>query len=760
MTHRLSGFPGGKAGKGGKQVAERAFHELLAGHLDAGTRPGLTAGAVGGKWTAVAFGKAVRVSDRTVRNWRTTGKGTRPSAETLEFILDALFGDDATLRAERLELQDAWDRGALADAEPEPDGAIFVEGEERLELQQGTADDDAVARQPGIARRQALIVEKLQDLVEALGNRLDNQRGWRPLPRTAQRLLAALENMPPEAIPAQLVELYDRTMSLASFVDQDDALGSAQGATDDPLEPDLRRALADALSSLAPWLRSFPSVVQWDSARQDALTRPELFAAVRAQLDDARALIRLAGEANALSAEDVALANEPLETARRDGFQAEKAAYRGLATARNLLTRATGIRALALTAAFYSGAVASDFSTKSTVAQTVSTFLATAEGHALRLAKGMPGEVAAAIRHVLTRRADDEGRSDGEPALPATEQRQRPEGFDLEAVKRLVLASEAPPAEWRPFIVELDLSQTQIADLSPLSGLSSLKSLDLRGTQVADVSPLAGLASLQSLNLMTTQVADVSPLAGLSSLQSLKLWGTKVADLSPLSGLSSLQSLDLMDTQVVDVSPLSGLSSLRLLNLWGTLVADISPLSGLSSLQSLDLIGTQVADVSPISGLSGLQSLNLWGTLVADVSPLAGLSGLQLLNLWGTKVADVSPLSGLSSLQSLNLWDTQVADVSPLSGLTSLQTLDLAGTKIADVSPLSGLSSLQSLNLRDTQVSDVSPLSGLSSLQTLNLWGTKVADVSPLSGLSGLQSLNLWGTKVADVSPLSGLTSL
>ncbi len=613
MAHRLSGFPGGKGGRGGKGMAERSFAELLAAHLDAGTRPGLKPGAVGGKWTAPAFGTATNVDQRTVRNWRSSRKSTLPDEEDLGFILDALFADDPTLRAERQALQDAWDAASLrkasvtlAAAQPEPDGAIFVEGDNRLELQQGLPDDDAVSRQPGIARRQALIVEKLQDLMAAVGNRLDNQRGWRPLPTKAQRLLAALENTPAEAIPGQLVELYDRTMSLASFVELDDALGKAPGAADDPLDPDIRRALADALSTLAPWLRSFPSVVAWDTARHDALTRPELFAAVRAQLDDARALIRLAGEAEALSPEDVARAIEPLETARLEGFQAEKAGYRGLATARNLLTRTIGIKALALTAALYSGAIASDFSTKSRLVQSVGTFLERAEDQALRLAAHLPGDLAAAIRHVLTRRVRDDETQHGVLAPPPSHQRDPPPDFDMGEVKRMVLAGQAPPAAWVPFIHQLDFIGEPLSDLTPLSGLTSLQSLYLNKTHVVDVTPLSGLSGLRGLSLQHTQVADVTPLSGLTNLQLLEVDNTQVVDVTPLSGLIGLQSLLLRGTQVTDVTPLSRLTRLVTLRLEGTQVADVTPLSGLTDLKALYLTGTRVVDVTPLSGLTGL----------------------------------------------------------------------------------------------------------------------------------------------------------
>jgi internalin A len=112
---------------------------------------------------------------------------------------------------------------------------------------------------------------------------------------------------------------------------------------------------------------------------------------------------------------------------------------------------------------------------------------------------------------------------------------------------------------------------------------------------------------LQWLNLSGTQVSDLSPLAGLENLQSLVLSGTQVSDLSPLAGLENLQGLYLSGTQVSDLSPLAGLENLQELNLSGTQVSDLSPLAGLENLQWLYLSGTQVSDLSPLAGLPRLQ---------------------------------------------------------------------------------------------------------------------------------------------------------
>jgi Leucine-rich repeat (LRR) protein len=95
----------------------------------------------------------------------------------------------------------------------------------------------------------------------------------------------------------------------------------------------------------------------------------------------------------------------------------------------------------------------------------------------------------------------------------------------------------------------------------PLCGelLAVLQKLDVSNTQVSNLSPLAGLSALQELFVYNTRVTDLSPLAGLSALQKLNFSDTQVADLSPLAGLSALQNLNFSDTQVCDLSPLIAL---------------------------------------------------------------------------------------------------------------------------------------------------------------------------------------------------------
>jgi Leucine-rich repeat (LRR) protein len=105
-----------------------------------------------------------------------------------------------------------------------------------------------------------------------------------------------------------------------------------------------------------------------------------------------------------------------------------------------------------------------------------------------------------------------------------------------------------------PGLIQLSISDTNVANLSPLAQLHSLKSLQCSYTHVSDLSPLAQLHSLQSLQCSRTKVSDLSPLAQLHSLQSLDCDWTQVGDLpEALVWLASLRMIYLFSTRISDI---------------------------------------------------------------------------------------------------------------------------------------------------------------------------------------------------------------
>ena len=316
-----------------------------------------------------------------------------------------------------------------------------------------------------------------------------------------------------------------------------------------------------------------------------------------------------------------------------------------------------------------------------------------------------------------------------------------------------------------------------VSDLTPLSGLTSLKILELSRNQVQDISPLAGLLKLEELDLSDNKIRDISALHSLQHLKQLKLGENRqINDISALSGLNNLEELDLGGNTIRDLSGFKDLPRLKHLRLYFNNIRDIAPLGEIKSLQELYLNGNMIKDLTGLEKLNNLKWLEVNQNLIDDVSPLRSLHKLQMLDLSNNKIKDISPLQGLTSLEILQLSANEIQDLSPLQALISLHHLSLSGNAIAniealhkmlqlsnldldhnpltDISALAGLKSLVCLDLAQAQIQEISALSSLASLQLLELKQNRIKDIAPLSKLINLQRLALSGNQIEDISPL------
>jgi Leucine-rich repeat (LRR) protein len=309
-------------------------------------------------------------------------------------------------------------------------------------------------------------------------------------------------------------------------------------------------------------------------------------------------------------------------------------------------------------------------------------------------------------------------------------------------------------------LTTLDLSDTQINDLTPIAQLNALKGLRLGNTQVSDLTPIAQLNTLKTLRLDNTQVSDFTPIAQLNALTTLYLSNTQISDLTPIAQLNALKTLDIGNTQVSDLTPIAQLNALKTLDLDNTQVIDLTPIAQLNTLKTLRLENTQVSDLTPIAQLNTLKGLDLGNTQVSDLTPIAQLNALILLDLDNTQVSDLTPISQLNALTTLNLENTQVSDLTPIAQLNALERLRLGNTQVSDLTPITQLNTLKGLHLKNTQVSDLTPIAQLNALTTLNLENTQVSDLTPIAQLNTLKTLNLENTQVSDLRPLIALRLL
>jgi PAS domain S-box-containing protein len=229
-----------------------------------------------------------------------------------------------------------------------------------------------------------------------------------------------------------------------------------------------------------------------------------------------------------------------------------------------------------------------------------------------------------------------------------------------------------------------------------LSAAEQVKAVGARLKEVnpnfdGKVEPTIENGVVTRLAFSTDYVSDISPVRGLTKLRSLDCSGSDVGrgQLSDLS-LLSLRGLPLTHLRCI-YSPISDLSSLREMKL-----------------SSLDLRHTNVsdADVRNLAGQKNLQWLSLWGTNVTDagLKQLVGLKNLRWLSLQNTGITDVGlkELAGLFALTQLDLYavpGVTDAGLEELAGLKALRHLDLRGTRVTDAGVKKLASVLRSLKM-------------------------------------------------------------
>lgn len=98
--------------------------------------------------------------------------------------------------------------------------------------------------------------------------------------------------------------------------------------------------------------------------------------------------------------------------------------------------------------------------------------------------------------------------------------------------------------------------------------------LNLTNSNIHDITSLRALKHLKTLHLRYTDVKDISALAHLEQLRELHLGGTSVSDLSSLKTLKNLRYLGLRYTYITDISPLLKLKKLELVDLVGTIITE------------------------------------------------------------------------------------------------------------------------------------------------------------------------------------------
>jgi hypothetical protein len=251
----------------------------------------------------------------------------------------------------------------------------------------GEESDKAAAAKSLVKQLHHELERKITTLVP-LSPRLDNQIGWRGVDELFSRL-SDLLHRETSGIPDVLGLLYSSALELGSFLEMDSHLRERDDSFAAPLDPEFRRPMEDFLRTFAPWLRNFPTIREADDEAGQFLSKST-------QVNSASAVIRVASNTRLIQKQDADLLSGLLEAQVRGEFQGVKAGHRGVLSVHNLIVAAAGI-----IGSIMIGAVGSDLSTKSYLAEKAGSFLASAESSIIEVTSEFPIDLQLAIEAVL-----------------------------------------------------------------------------------------------------------------------------------------------------------------------------------------------------------------------------------------------------------------------------------------------------------------------------------------------------------------------
>ncbi|CAL6075445.1 Conserved_hypothetical protein [Hexamita inflata] len=255
-----------------------------------------------------------------------------------------------------------------------------------------------------------------------------------------------------------------------------------------------------------------------------------------------------------------------------------------------------------------------------------------------------------------------------------------------------------------PNLVDLELENNRITDISAISKLKNLKKLDLGSNIIEDISVLQSLTDLIHLNLQVNKLTSYT--LALPSLVELFLSRNKLQDKSGLQHSPKLERLTLSETGTSDLRTIPHqLFGLKDLSLSFNNILEISYLSNFVDLQSLNLgYNKQLSNIGPLQFCTQLTKLRIQKTSITDLWPLQFMKILNTLEMYLTQVVDLHPLQYLYKLEYISAHDACITDVSPLSKLTQLKTVFLSDNKITNQDTLQHHNNFSKYDFSDQEV--------------------------------------------------------
>ncbi|MBI3851581.1 MAG: leucine-rich repeat domain-containing protein [Verrucomicrobia bacterium] len=248
--------------------------------------------------------------------------------------------------------------------------------------------------------------------------------------------------------------------------------------------------------------------------------------------------------------------------------------------------------------------------------------------------------------------------------------------------------------------------------------------------------------SQQTTNDVDKKISTITPLEGLTNLRSLVLQNNCVEDLRPLSSMIRLKYLNCHHNRIRDLSPIGHLQLLEELSLAENPVASFSVLETFPNLQKLSISTDQVPAFIECKRLLKVHTLKITGDdAIEDLGRFPKMPSLAVFDAWNVK--DLAGIERFRSLEALSLMNGRYSSLNSLEALKALTHVNVSTSKTLSVEPLRELYALRSLFIRCRKLHRLTCLAGLPVLHEVRMDDESICDASELHALrAGLTSWN------------------
>lgn len=298
----------------------------------------------------------------------------------------------------------------------------------------------------------------------------------------------------------------------------------------------------------------------------------------------------------------------------------------------------------------------------------------------------------------------------------------------------------------------LDLSNSGIESLNPITRFIKLEKLDFSGNPIQDLISLSEVKTLIEIKGKNTQVEDISPIRQNENLVRIDLESSPITSILDVTALPNLEYINVNEGSIFPEEVPEILLKKPALTIvyrtaelqkwWESLEPSwkgifrrqnslpeeptTDELHRMTSVPNLSFESLSIGDVSPLTAFINLRSLTLFDDPIGDISPISELKLLETLTISQVPVVNFSGISQLPKLTKLNISNTGIEDLTALSALLNLTYLNISGTNLKTLKGLEPLINLEELDVASTNLRSLKQIEGLINLKKLSCFNTRL----------------------------------